>query len=53
MVCGRASVVSVLFVKGIESRKWSCTVALAGAGWSEVFSMGDYSSCLRKLLKSE
>ena len=40
-----SSVVSVLFAKGVEG-----TVSLTEFGWSEVFSMGDCSLCLRKLL---
>lgn len=28
---------------GVESRKWPFAVALAGVGWSEVFSIGDTS----------
>ena len=40
-----SSVVSVLFVKGVEG-----IVSLAGVGWSKVFSMDDCSLCLRVLL---
>ena len=40
-----SSAVSILFAKGVEG-----AASLAGVGWSEVFSMGDCSLCLRELL---